>query len=136
MSVPAISRERRIAVIGLGYVGLPLAVEFGRKFPTIGFDINPERIAQIRAGNDVTREVPGDDLRAATRLGVTSDVGDPGDCSFFVITVPTPITPDKRPDKRPDLGPLRLASATVGSVLKKGDIVVFESTVYPGATEE
>lgn len=124
--------ERKVAVIGLGYVGLPLAVEFGRKFATVGFDINPERITQIRAGHDVTREVPGNDLRAATQLRVTWDPADLTGCNFFVITVPTPIDASKRPD----LDPLRMASATVGSVLKKGDIVVYESTVYPGATKE
>jgi len=132
MTSPETSDKRKVAVVGLGYVGLPLAVEFGRKFPTLGFDINPERIAGIRAGNDVTREVTGDDLRAATQLSVTFDANDLVDCTFYIITVPTPIDASKRPD----LDPLRRASVIVGSVLKKGDIVVFESTVFPGATEE
>ncbi len=126
------TREQRVAVIGLGYVGLPLAVEFGRRFQTLGFDINPERIAQIRVGNDVTREVPSDDLDAATRLEFTCDPADLAACTFYVVTVPTPIDVSKRPD----LGPLHSASVTVGKVLKKGDIVVFESTVFPGATQE
>jgi len=132
MTSPETSDKRKVAVVGLGYVGLPLAVEFGRKFPTLGFDINPERIAGIRAGNDVTREVTGDDLRAATQLSVTFDANDLVDCTFYIITVPTPIDASKRPD----LDPLRRASVIVGSVLKKGDIVVFESTVFPGVTEE
>jgi UDP-N-acetyl-D-glucosamine/UDP-N-acetyl-D-galactosamine dehydrogenase len=132
MSAPEISVEQKVAVIGLGYVGLPLAVEFGRRFQTVGFDINPERITQTRAGKDMTREVPAKDLRAARHLKLTSDLADLAECTFFVITVPTPIDAGKRPD----LGPLRMASATVGSVLKEGDIVVFESTVFPGATEE
>lgn len=132
MSTDISLSDCKVAVIGLGYVGLPLAVEFGRKFPAIGFDINPDRIAQIRAGQDVTREVPAEDLRAATQLSFTAEVADLANSTFFVITVPTPIDTSKRPD----LGPLHRASAMVGSVLKPGDIVVFESTVYPGATEE
>jgi UDP-N-acetyl-D-galactosamine dehydrogenase len=132
MSMALMSDKRKIAVIGLGYVGLPLAVEFGRKYPTVGFDINSDRIAQIHAGQDVTREVPAEELRAATHLNVTADVADIAACTFYVVTVPTPIDASKRPD----LEPLHRASQTVGSVLKKGDIVVFESTVFPGATEE
>jgi len=132
MSGSGVSDDRKVAVIGLGYVGLPLAVAFGGKFPTTGFDINPERISQIRTGTDVTREVPKDELQGAKHLSVTSDLADIADCTFYVITVPTPIDADKRPD----LGPLRLACETVGSVLKTDDIVVFESTVFPGATEE
>ncbi len=132
MSTSNISQEQKVAVIGLGYVGLPLAVEFGRQFQTVGLDINPERIAQIRAGHDETREVPSDDLRAATHLQFSCDPADIADCTFFIVTVPTPIDAGKRPD----LGPLHSASATVGKALKNGDIVVFESTVFPGATEE
>jgi UDP-N-acetyl-D-glucosamine/UDP-N-acetyl-D-galactosamine dehydrogenase len=132
MNVLRLPAEQKVAVIGLGYVGLPLAVEFGRQFPTVGFDINPARIAQVRAGNDVTHEVPAQDLNAAKHLTLSWEMGDLANCTFYVVTVPTPIDASKRPD----LSPLRQASATVGSVLKKGDIVVFESTVFPGATEE
>jgi UDP-N-acetyl-D-glucosamine/UDP-N-acetyl-D-galactosamine dehydrogenase len=122
----------KIAVIGLGYVGLPLAVEFGKHFTTVGFDIKPDRIAQIRDGLDVTREVSPAELARSTRLSVTGDVQDIRDCNFYVVTVPTPIDASKRPD----LAPLLAASQTVGGVLKPGDTVVYESTVYPGATEE
>lgn len=127
-----ISRERKIAVIGLGYVGLPLAVEFGKQFPTVGFDVKPDRIEQIRAGVDVTLEVSAEEFAESTQMTVTTDTDDIGSCDFYVVTVPTPIDASKRPD----LTPLRMASKTVGSVLKKGDVVVYESTVYPGATQE
>ncbi len=122
----------RIGVIGLGYVGLPLAVEFGRKYPTIGFDLSEKRIAELRDGIDVTREVDGDELGQATMLECSSDPDRLADCTYFIVTVPTPIDSAKRPD----LVPLRMASKTVGSYLKRGDIVVYESTVYPGTTEE
>jgi UDP-N-acetyl-D-glucosamine/UDP-N-acetyl-D-galactosamine dehydrogenase len=122
----------RIAIIGLGYVGLPLAVAFARRFATLGFDISPERIAGLKAGEDTTREVAKDELLAATRLEFTHDPADLRRCNTFVITVPTPIDAHKRPD----LGPLLAACETVGHVLETGDLVVFESTVYPGATEE
>ncbi|MBZ0123355.1 MAG: nucleotide sugar dehydrogenase, partial [Roseovarius sp.] len=121
-----------IAVIGLGYVGLPLAVEFGKRRPTVGFDIDPARIEELHAGRDSTREVAGEDLAAADRLTVTSDIEALRGCSVFIVTVPTPIDGHKRPD----LAPLLRASETVGGVLGKGDIVIYESTVYPGATEE
>ena len=121
-----------IAVIGLGYVGLPLAVEFGKRFPVTGFDIKPERIAELRAGRDSTLEVTEAELRAATKLRFTSDREDLRDCRIFIVTVPTPV--DRF--NRPDLTPLIKASQTVGSVLKSGDVVIYESTVYPGATEE
>ena len=121
-----------IAVIGLGYVGLPLAVEFGRHRPVIGFDINPDRIAHLRAGHDGTREVSADDLADARHLTPTGDPADLAPATIFIVTVPTPIDAHKRPD----LTPLLRASETVGRVLKPGDIVIFESTVYPGATEE
>lgn len=127
-----ISRERKIAVIGLGYVGLPLAIEFGKQFPTVGFDVKPDRIEQIRAGIDLTLEVSAEEFTEAKHLTVTTQTADISDCDFYVVTVPTPIDSSKRPD----LTPLRMASKTVGSVLKKGDVVVYESTVYPGATEE
>jgi UDP-N-acetyl-D-galactosamine dehydrogenase len=125
-------RNCRIGVIGLGYVGLPLAVEFGRHYETVGFDINPERIAELRRGRDRTLEVDPKELRAAKRLKFTSDPRDLKTCRVYVVTVPTPIDGDKRPD----LGPLERASETVGRVLKRGDIVIYESTVYPGCTEE
>jgi len=122
----------RIGVVGLGYVGLPLAVEFGRRIPTVGFDINQDRIAELEGGADSTLEVSPEELAAAGQLSYTSDVASLADCNFYIVTVPTPISRSKRPD----LTPLRLASETVSGVLKKGDIVVYESTVYPGATEE
>ena len=121
-----------IGVIGLGYVGLPLAVEFGRLFPTVGFDIKPERIAELEAGKDSTLEVTSEQLAGATQLRYTSDLEALRECNVYVVTVPTPI--DRY--KRPDLTPLEKASAALGKVLKKGDVVIFESTVYPGATEE
>ncbi|HHJ13066.1 MAG TPA: Vi polysaccharide biosynthesis UDP-N-acetylglucosamine C-6 dehydrogenase TviB [Gammaproteobacteria bacterium] len=124
--------QARIGIIGLGYVGLPLAVEFGRKMPTVGFDINQARIAELRSGHDSTLEVSDEELAAATRLSCTSELQDVADCNVYIVTVPTPI--DRY--KRPDLSPLESASRTLGKVLKKGDVAIFESTVYPGATEE
>jgi UDP-N-acetyl-D-galactosamine dehydrogenase len=122
----------RIGVIGLGYVGLPLAVEFGRRFPTVGFDIDNGRIEELKGGSDSTLEVTPEEMAAAKHLSYTNKVSALGDCNFYVVTVPTPISRSKRPV----LTPLRLASETLSGVLKKGDIVVYESTVYPGATEE
>lgn len=122
----------RLAIIGLGYVGLPLAVEFGRLRPVVGFDINPERIEALRAGYDSTLETTHEELSAATRLSYTTDPDELRVCNCYIVTVPTPIDEYKRPD----LTPLLKASETVGKVLKKGDIVIYESTVYPGATEE
>ena len=122
----------RLGIVGLGYVGLPLAVEFGRHYPTVGFDINPERIRELRAGHDSTLEVSEQELRAAKHLTYTDDMQDLAGCNTYVVTVPTPIDEHKRPD----LTPLESASRTVGKVLKKGDVVIYESTVYPGATEE
>ena len=124
--------DLRVAVIGLGYVGLPLAVAFGKILPTVGFDINPERVFGIREGNDTTREVPADELRDAAQMTVTSDPKDLSQCNVYIVTVPTPIDSAKRPD----LTPLERASETVGKLLKSGDTVIYESTVYPGATEE
>lgn len=121
-----------IAVIGLGYVGLPLSVEFGRHRKVIGFDIKQDRIEELRAGTDRTLEVPAEELAAAGHLGFTSDPEALREARIFIITVPTPIDVHKRPD----LTPLLRASETVGRVLKPGDIVIYESTVYPGATEE
>ncbi|MBW6496443.1 MAG: Vi polysaccharide biosynthesis UDP-N-acetylglucosamine C-6 dehydrogenase TviB [Burkholderiaceae bacterium] len=122
----------RIAVIGLGYVGLPLAVEYGKRRPVQGFDIKADRIAELIAGRDSTLEVSGDELREAGMLVFSADVRDLAGCNFYIVTVPTPIDAHKRPD----LTPLIKASETVGRVLKRGDVVVYESTVYPGATEE
>lgn len=122
----------KIAVIGLGYVGLPLAVEFGKKYITVGFDINTDRISELEAGNDKTLEVSKEDLRSSELLSYTSTLDILSQFNIFIITVPTPI--DK--NKRPDLSPLYKASETVGQVLNAGDVVIYESTVYPGATEE
>ncbi len=122
----------RIAVIGLGYVGLPLAVEFGRKFDTLGFDIRPARIEELRAGRDTTLEVAPEELAAAAHLRCTADREALRDRNVYIVTVPTPIDAAKRPD----LAPLIAASETVGSVLAPGDVVIYESTVYPGCTEE
>lgn len=122
----------RIALIGLGYVGLPLAVEFGRHYPTIGFDIKADRVAELREGRDSTLEVEPEALAGAIKLEYTSSVDDIRPCNVYIVTVPTPIDSAKRPD----LTPLIKASETIGHVLKRGDVVVYESTVYPGATEE
>jgi UDP-N-acetyl-D-galactosamine dehydrogenase len=122
----------RIGVVGLGYVGLPLAVEFGKKFSTTGFDIKPGRIAELKAGRDSTLEVEAGELLRATQLSYTSDVEALRQCNVYIITVPTPIDEAKRPD----LTPLVRASEAVGRVLKPNDTVIYESTVYPGATEE
>jgi UDP-N-acetyl-D-galactosamine dehydrogenase len=125
-------KESQIAVIGLGYVGLPLAVEFGRRIATVGFDINRQRIAELRAGHDHTLEVSESELKTADQLTFADDLDQIRPCNVFIVTVPTPIDEYKRPD----LSPLESASRSVGQVLKRGDVVVYESTVYPGATEE
>ena len=122
----------KIAVIGLGYVGLPLAAEFGKHRPVIGFDINEQRISELSSGVDHTLEVSEEELAEATKLSYSSDINALKECNFFIVTVPTPIDAYKQPD----LTPLIKASEAIGGVLKKGDIVVYESTVYPGATEE
>ena len=124
--------DLKIAVIGLGYVGLPLAVEFGKKFSTVGFDINRKRVDELRSGNDFTLEVNSEDLGRATHLIYTTEIEAIKDCNFYIVTVPTPIDDSNAPD----LKPLESASKSVGKVIKNGDIVVYESTVYPGATEE
>ncbi len=124
--------DRKIAVIGLGYVGLPLAVEFGKKVNTVGFDINSARIEELKKGFDRTLEVDSDNLKSASKITFTTQLDDIRDCTIFIVTVPTPT--DRH--NRPDLTPLYKASETVGKVLKKGDIVVYESTVYPGVTED
>ena len=122
----------KIAMIGLGYVGLPLAVEFGKKYSTIGFDINEPRIKELKNGIDKTLEVEPELLASATQLSFTNQINDIEDCNIYIVTVPTPI--DKH--KRPDLTPLVKASEAISPILKKNDIVIYESTVYPGATEE
>src|SRR5690348_5202214 len=125
-------RNRRIAVVGLGYVGLPLAVEFGKRFETVGFDVKPERVAQLHAGRDTTLEVSPAELKSASKLSFTTELADLERCRVFIVTVPTPIDGYKRPD----LTPLVRASESVGAVLSKGTVVIYESTVYPGCTEE
>ena len=122
----------RIGVIGLGYVGLPLAVEFGKRYPTLGFDLNQARIAELREGRDTSLEVDADELRAAIQLGYARSMAELADCDVLIVTVPTPINEHRQPDLRP----LESASRALGEVVKPGCIVVFESTVYPGATEE
>lgn len=122
----------RIGVVGLGYVGLPLAVEFGKKYPTVGFDINEERVAELEGGTDSTLECSSEELAEAKHLGYASSADAIASCNFYIVTVPTPIGSSNRPL----LTPLRAASDALGGVLKKDDIVVYESTVYPGATEE
>ena len=124
--------DLKIAVVGLGYVGLPVAVEFGKHRPTIGFDINADRIEELRSGEDRTRELTSEELAQAQELSFSSDSDVLEGCNFFIITVPTPIDVANQPD----LTPLRAASQTVGRALRAGDVVVYESTVYPGVTEE
>jgi UDP-N-acetyl-D-galactosamine dehydrogenase len=125
-------RKCRIGVIGLGYVGLPLAVELGKQFDTVGFDIKAARIAELETGRDSTLEVSEEELKSAGRLSFTTDLADMKRCRVYIVTVPTPIDEFKRPD----LTPLMRASTSVGKLLKKGDVVIYESTVYPGCTEE
>jgi len=125
-------RRCRVGVVGLGYVGLPLAVEFGKHYETIGFDIKPARVAELRGGRDSTLEVERADLKAATRLQYTSELPDLKRCQVLIVTVPTPVDGHNRPD----LTPLERASESVGKVLGRGTVVVYESTVYPGCTEE
>jgi UDP-N-acetyl-D-glucosamine/UDP-N-acetyl-D-galactosamine dehydrogenase len=124
--------QTTVGIIGLGYVGLPLAVEFGKKFRTIGFDHNPKRLAELQSGTDSTLEVSDPELKEAIRLSFTSDLKNLKEANVYIIAVPTPIDSSKRPDFRP----LVSASNTVSQVLRKGDVVIYESTVYPGATEE
>lgn len=124
--------DSQIAIIGLGYVGLPLAVEFGKHYDTLGFDINQARISELQRGEDHTLEVSAEELSKATKLSYSADINDLRRANVFIVTVPTPIDEHRQPD----LTPLVKASETLGKVIKKGDIVVYESTVYPGATEE
>ena len=127
-----ISSTLPLAVVGLGYVGLPLAVEFGCQRPVLGFDINPHRIAELQGGHDSTLETTAEQLAAASQLRYSSDAVDLAACRIFIVTVPTPVDDAMQPD----LTPLIKASASIGRVLKPGDLVIYESTVYPGATEE
>lgn len=131
-NMQVIQSTQPIAIIGLGYVGLPLAVEFGKKRRVVGFDINVRRIAELQGGHDHTLETTNEELKAAVQLAFTSHADDLRECAVFIVTVPTPIDNANRPD----LTPLVKASETVGKVMSKGAIVIFESTVYPGATEE
>ncbi|MGB0884071.1 MAG: nucleotide sugar dehydrogenase, partial [Flavobacteriales bacterium] len=131
--------EYRIAILGLGYVGLPLAVEFGKHYPTVGYDINTKRVNELNAGSDSTLEVADEELKAVlessskqTGLNISAKLEDISDCNVYIVTVPTPV--DK--NHRPILTPLIKASESIAKVLKKGDIVVYESTVYPGVTED
>jgi len=127
-----LSSENQIAIIGLGYVGLPLAVEFGRQTKTIGFDINSDRISALKRGEDSTLEISADELASSPNLSFTQDGSDLAECNVYIVTVPTPIDQHRRPN----LKPLQSASELIGSVVSKGDIVIYESTVYPGCTEE
>jgi len=124
--------EQTIAIVGLGYVGLPLAVEFAKQYRTIGFDINEKRVNELKKGFDRTKEVCPEDLQAAASLEFHSEEGPLDEANIYIITVPTPVDEFKKPD----LSPLSNASKMVGRMLSKGDIVVYESTVYPGCTEE
>ena len=125
-------RNLKVGVVGLGYVGLPLAVEFGKRFSTVGFDIKADRVDELRKGHDSTLETDEAELASATKLSFTTRLADLKTCRVFIVTVPTPIDEYKRPD----LSPLVKSSGSVGQVLKKGDVVIYESTVYPGCTEE
>ena len=124
--------NKKIAVIGLGYVGLPLAIEFSKKRKVIGFDINKARIDELERGIDITGEMSKEELNEGIYLNYTTNLDNIKDCTIFIITVPTPI--DKH--KKPDLTPLEKSSSSIGKIIKKDDIIIYESTVYPGATEE
>ena len=130
--------DSKIAIIGLGYVGLPLAVEFSKKFPVVGFDINNTRVNELNNGHDVTLEVEDEILAQVLGLSdekglkLSADINDIAECNIYIVTVPTPINQFKAPE----LGPLKSASKMIGEILSKGDIVIYESTTYPGCTEE
>lgn len=128
----SLNKNNKIAVIGLGYVGLPLAVEFGKQIPVVGYDLNNSRIDELKDGNDITQEVEKKELESSINLTFTNALSDISECNIFIVTVPTPIDSNNLPD----LKPLINASRAIGQVLKKNDIVIYESTVYPGATEE
>jgi len=123
---------KKIGIIGLGYIGLPLTVEFGKQRPVLGFDINAKRIEELRSGQDHTLECSPEQLKEAVQLTFSHEIEELKACAIFIVTVPTPVDQANRPD----MTPLIKASQTVGQVLKRGDIVIYESTVYPGATEE
>ena len=125
-------QNKKIAIIGLGYVGLPLAIEFGKKFNVIGFDINKDRINQLKKHEDPNLEISKKEFLESINLNFSNVVDDLKSCNIFIVTVPTPIDNHKKPD----LSALKRSSETIGSILKKDDIVIYESTVYPGATEE
>lgn len=131
-SFPLTLDNARICVVGLGYVGLPVAVAFGQKFPTVGIDIKAMRVANLKAGYDETKEATPQELAAATQLTFTTDWADAADCNVFIVTVPTPLNDHNHPD----LYPLKSATEAIAKVLKRGDIVIYESTVYPGCTDE
>ncbi|MFC3096380.1 nucleotide sugar dehydrogenase [Alteraurantiacibacter palmitatis] len=131
-SFPLTLDNARICVVGLGYVGLPVAVAFGQKFPTVGIDIKAQRVANLKAGHDETKEATAEELAAATQLTFTTDWADAADCNVFIVTVPTPLNDHNHPD----LYPLKSATEAIARVLKRGDIVIYESTVYPGCTDE
>lgn len=124
--------DARICVVGLGYVGLPVAVNFGQRFPTVGIDVRPQRVANLKAGYDETMEATAAELAAATQLEFTLDWADAAGCNIFIVTVPTPLDSHNHPD----LGPLESATRAIGKVLTRGDVVIYESTVYPGCTDE
>ena len=126
------NKEFKIAIIGQGYVGLPLAVEFGEKYDTIGFDINSKRIEELKNGEDHTKEASKEQLQNASKLSFHSDLNSIKDCNIYIVTVPTPIDNFKKPN----LNPLKDASKMIGGIIKKGDVIIYESTVYPGCTEE
>ncbi len=129
---PPLFDDVRICVVGLGYVGLPVAVAFGQKFPTVGIDVRPQRVANLKAGHDETKEATAAELKAAQQLSFTLDWGDAADCNIFIVTVPTPLDSHNHPD----LGPLEGATRAIARVLKPGGVVIYESTVYPGCTDE
>ncbi len=129
---PTFPATPKIAIVGLGYVGLPLAVEFGKQLPTVGFDINRKRVSELQAGVDHTLETSAEELAASKQLLISADRADLADCNVYIVTVPTPVDGNNQPD----LSPLVSASELVGSVLGRNDVVIYESTVYPGATEE
>lgn len=131
-STPPKLEDARICVVGLGYVGLPVAVNFGQRFPTMGIDVRPQRVANLKAGHDETKEATAEELAAATQLTYTLDWSDVAGCNVFIVTVPTPLDSHNHPD----LGPIESATRSIGKVLKRGDVVIYESTVYPGCTDE
>ena len=127
-----LGENKKIGIIGLGYVGLPLAIEFGKTREVVGYDIKESRINELKNNTDLTLEISEEDFKDSIHLNFTSHIEDLNDCQIFIVTVPTPIDEYKKPD----LNPLIKSSQAVGSILKKGDIVIYESTVYPGTTEE